>query len=468
MSGLSRHSVRPFSEQQMALLTTFADQAVIAIENARLFDEVQARTRELTASLEQQTATSEVLQVISSSPGELEPVFHAMLANATRLCQASYGVMWLRQGDAFRFAAIHGALPAAYIEQWRSGTLYHPTPHSPLARLTQTRKAVQVPDMRENRSYRDGDPLPVAAVEVAGIRTLLLVPMLKEDDLVGGIAIYRQEVRPFADKQTDLVTNFAKQAVIAIENTRLLNELRQSLQQQTATADVLKTISRSSVDLETVLDTLVETVTRLCRADHTLMFRRRDDKYYLVAACGLSEEAKEFILTHPMATDRGTLTGRVMMERRAVHIADVLQDPAYTYHELQKILGYRSMLGVPLLRGDELIGVFAINRTRVEPFTNKEIELATTFADQAVIAIENARLFEELRDRQAELRVTFDNMGDGVVMFDANARLTAWNRNFQEMIELPTLSSQAGQVWPSISAISLTAASTSRPISKRN
>jgi two-component system, NtrC family, sensor kinase len=404
---------------------------------ADLQKQVGILTRELKEANERQTATAEVLKVISSSPGELEPVFQAMLANATRLCQASYGVMWLREGDAFRSAAIHGALAAAYIEQWRSGTLYHPTPHSPLALLTQTRKAVQVPDMRENRSYLDGDPLPVAAVEVAGIRTLLLVPMLKEDDLVGAIAIYRQEVRPFTDKLTDLVTNFAKQAVIAIENTRLLNELRQSLQQQTATADVLKTISRSSVDLETVLDTLVDTVARLCRADQATMFRRRDDKYHLVAARGLSAEGEEFVLTHPVTDDRGTINGRVAAERRPVHIPDVLQDPEYTYREGQKILGYRTLLGIPLLREQTLIGIFTINRTRVEPFTDKEIELASTFADQAVIAIENARLLEELRERQAELRVTFDNMGDGVVMFDAAARLTAWNRNFQELLELP-------------------------------
>ena len=200
---------------------------------------------------------------------------------------------------------------------------------------------------------------------------------------------------------------------------------------------MLKIISRSSVDLETVLDTLVETVARLCRADQAVMFRRRDDKYHLVAACGLSEEAKEFVLTHPFAADRGTLAAGWLLERRAVHIPDVLQDPEYTYREGQKIAGYRTMLGIPLLREQTLIGIFSINRTRVEPFTDKEIELATSFADQAVIAIENARLFEELRDRQAELRVTFDNMGDGVVMFDAAARLTAWNRNFQEMLDLP-------------------------------
>ena len=191
------------------------------------------------------------------------------------------------------------------------------------------------------------------------------------------------------------------------------------------------------MDLETVLDTLVETVARLCRADQAVMFRRRDDKYHLVAACGLTEEAKDFVLTHPFAVDRGTISGRVVLEHRAVHVADVLQDPEYTYREAQKIAGVRTMLGIPLLREQTLIGVFSITRTRVEPFTDKEVELATSFADQAVIAIENARLFEELRERQAELRVTFDNMGDGVVMFDAAARLAAWNHNFQQMLDLP-------------------------------
>jgi two-component system, NtrC family, sensor kinase len=240
------------------------------------------------------------------------------------------------------------------------------------------------------------------------------------------------------------VQNFAAQAVIAMENARLLGELRErqaelarSVDELTATADVLKVISRSSVDLETVLNTLCETVARLCRADQAAMYRRRDEMHHLVASYGLSAEMKEFFHTHPVARGRGTMSGRVELERRAVHIPDTLQDPEYTFRDGQKVGGYRTLLGIPLLRGDELIGHFNILRTRVEPFTNKEIELATTFADQAVIAIENARLFEELRDRQAELRVTFDNMGDGVVMFDAAGRLTAWNRNFQELIELP-------------------------------
>jgi PAS domain S-box-containing protein len=214
-------------------------------------------------------------------------------------------------------------------------------------------------------------------------------------------------------------------------------ERDEALEQQTATAEVLKIISRSLVDLETVLDTLVETVARLCRADQVYMFHLRHDLWHLVAAWGLSAEAREFFLTHPFTPGRGSTSGRAALERRAVLIPDVLQDPEYALNEGQKIAGYRTTLGIPLLREDTLIGVFSIARTRVEAFTEKEIELATTFADQAVIAIENARLFDELRDRQAELRVTFDNMGDGVVMFDAEGRLAAWNRNFQEILDLP-------------------------------
>ena len=200
---------------------------------------------------------------------------------------------------------------------------------------------------------------------------------------------------------------------------------------------MLKIISRSSVNLETVLDTLVETVARLCRADLAYMFRQEDELYHLVAAHDLSEEARAFVVAHPIAAeDRRTVTGRAALERRTVHIADVLEDPNYSYGG-QQTAGYRTLLGIPLLRDDMLVGIFNIGRTRVEPFTDKEIELATSFADQAVIAIENARLFEELRDRQAELRVTFDNMGDGVAMFDGEPRLAAWNRNFEQIIGLP-------------------------------
>jgi two-component system, NtrC family, sensor kinase len=346
---LRRTEVNPFTDKQMALLETFADQAVIAIENARLLNELRQRTNDLSESLEQQTATSEVLRVISSSPGELEPVFAAMLANAARLCTASYGVMWLREGG-FRSAALHGPLPAAYLERWRSGTVVHPGPDNPLMQLLRTRQPVQVPDMRESRAYVDGEPLPVAAVEIAGIRTLLSVPMFKDDEVVGSITIYRKEVCPFSDKQIALVQNFAAQAVIAIENTRLLNELRQSLQQQTATADVLKVISRSTFDLKTVLQTLVESAAKLCDADTGLITRQKGEVFHREVAYGFSKEFMDYVRDIPAEPQRGSIGGRALLEGKVIHIPDVQNDPEFTMHEAQRLGGFRTGLGVPMLR----------------------------------------------------------------------------------------------------------------------
>jgi two-component system, NtrC family, sensor kinase len=401
---------------------------------ADLQKQVGTLARELKEANERQTATVNVLQVINSSSGDLVPVFDAMLDKATRLSEAAFGIFWTYDGERFQAVAFHN-VPAGYVEFLREPQL--PSPVAPLGRVARGEAFAHVPDLAAEEYHERAGLLVRQGLSLGGFRTVLAVPMRKDASLLGAITIYRQEVQPFSDKQIALLQNFAAQAVIAMENARLLNELRQSLLQQTATADVLKTISRSSVDLERVLDTLADTVARLCRADQAVMHRRQDDKYHLVAECGLSAEAKEFILAHPPAADRGTISGRVASERRAVHIPDVLDDPGYTYTEAQGIAGHRTGLGIPLLREDTLVGIFVITRKHVEPFTTKEIELATTFADQAVIAIENARLFEELRDRQAELRVTFDNMGDGVVMFDAAGRLTAWNRNFQELIELP-------------------------------
>jgi PAS domain S-box-containing protein len=430
-----RQEVRPFADKQIELLSNFAKQAVIAIENARLLNELRQRTNDLSEALEQQTATSEVLKVISTSPGELEPVFQAMLENAVRICGARFGNLFLCEGDGFRVGATHGA-PPAYVDYMRREPVFFQNPKVGLGLILKTKKLYHLADIAAAPTL--GDKLREATINLAGARTLMGVPMLKGDNVIGAIVIYRQEVLPFSDKQIELVQNFAAQSVIAIENARLLKELRESLQQQTATADVLKVISRSTFDLQTVLDTLVDTAARLCHADQARMYRRQGDHYHSIASHGFPPENEEWLSRNPIPTaGRGTVIARAAAERCTVHIADVLADPEYTWHEGQRVAGYRTVLAVPLLRGETLIGLFSLLRTRVAPFTDKEIELVATFADQAAIAIENARLLGELHDRQAELRVTFDNMGDGVVMFDAAARLTAWNRNFQEMLDLP-------------------------------
>jgi GAF domain-containing protein len=412
-----RLEVRPFTDKQIALVQNFAAQAVIAIENARLLNELRQRTDDLTEALDQQTATSEVLSVISSSPGELDPVFASMLANATRLCEASYGTLWLREGDAFRTAALHGALPEAWFELWRSGTLYRPPgPDVPLARVTRTREPVQVADMAEDPSYLKGDPLPVAAVDVAGIRTLFVVPMLKDNDPIGAIAIYRREVRPFTDKQIALLKSFAAQAVIAIENTRLLNELRQrtddlseSLEQQTATSEVLSVISSSAGELEPVFDAMLANATRICEAKFGSLYMYDGELFHVAALHNAPPEFAEARRRQsPFRPHPGTGLGAITATLKTVHTPDMTQEAGYIQGDPVLVAGvelggYRTVVAVPMLKEGKLVGCINVYRQEVRPFTNKQIELVQNFAAQAVIAIENARLLNELRQRTDDL-----------------------------------------------------------------
>jgi GAF domain-containing protein len=407
---------RVFNEKEVALIRAFADQAVIAIENTRLLNELRQRTADLTESLEQQTATSQVLQVISSSPGDLEPVFASMLENAVRICDAKFGNIYRWQDDALHLVASHNT-PPAFAQARRRSPFFYRTDRNPvISRLLATKAAVHVADAAAQPGYIDRrDPAAVEAVELGGVRTVLAVPMLRENELIGSFTVYRQEVRPFTDKQIALVTNFAAQAVIAIENARLLNELRQrttdlteSLGQQTATSKVLEVISRSAFDLQAVFETVAESSVRLCGADRAFVHRFDGEFLRMAVAYNAPQPLKHFLSQNPIRLGRDSASGRSALERRTVHIPDVLADPEYSYgaKDVEKI---RTILAVPILKGDGLLGVVGIyHLEEVRPFTDKQIALVETFADQAAIAIDNVRLVDELRQSLEQQTATAD------------------------------------------------------------
>jgi GAF domain-containing protein len=398
-----RLEMRPFTDSQIALLETFADQAVIAIENVRLFDEVQARTEDLRESLQQQTATADVLKVINRSAFNLQTVLDTLVESATRLCEAQDAIIFLPSGNAYRAQALHG-----YSTKYHKFIGSNPIAidrGSVAGRTAIDRQVVHIADVLADPNYTRHD-----AQRMAGYRTALGVPLLREGNVAGVIFLTRTKPQPFTQKQIELITTFADQAVIAIENVRLFDEvhartedLRESLQQQTATADVLKVISRSTFDLETVLRTLVESAARLCEADKGTITRQKDAAFYRAESFGFSREFMDHVRDIPVVPDRGSATGRALLEGAAIHIPDVQADADYHFDEALRLGNYRTLLAVPMMREGVPIGVVTLTRSEPKPFTAKQIELVTTFADQAAIAIENVRLFDEVQAKTRDL-----------------------------------------------------------------
>src|SRR6516164_2226361 len=362
-------------------------------------------TRELDEARQQQVATADVLKLISHSSYDLKSVLDKLTALAARLCEADIVTIWRPAGPGYRLIARFGTSRAH--DDYMANLYLKPERGSCVGRALLEARIVQIPDIRKDPEYtldarRAGAP--------KGYRTILGVPLLREGTPIGVIALGRHTVRPFPEKQIELVKTFADQAVIAIENARLLNELRQrtadlteALEYQTGTGDVLKVISQSGPELGPVLDTLVATAARICLADSGFIFRLQDGLCRMIASFGIPAEYKDFQARNPIAPGRGTLAGRTVLERRAVQIEDAAADPEYIRIEAVQLGNQRTMLGVPLVGESALIGVLTLARSWVEPFTDKQIALVQNFASQAVIAIENARLLRELRERTTEL-----------------------------------------------------------------
>jgi class 3 adenylate cyclase/putative methionine-R-sulfoxide reductase with GAF domain len=365
-------------------------------------------TRELHEALEQQTAISEMLQVISSSPGELKPIFDAMLANATHICDAKFATLYLRDADGLRAVAATHDAPLAYLEARKLGRHVQPPADGPLWLAAATKKFAHIIDLSTLQSYRDRNPFVVAAVELGGFRTVLGVPMLKKGDLIGVININRQEVRPFTDRQIKLVENFAAQAVIAIENARLLSELRETLERQTATSEVLKIINSSAGELKPVFETILENATRICEAKFGILYRYENNLFYPAAQLNTSPELNDFIRQRGSFEPKAESPLGRLLRTKAVTYAD-----ASVPGTASGLGGAQSLIAVPMLKDSELIGAIVIYRQEVRPFNDSQIDLVTNFAAQAVIAIENTRLLNDLNtvNQQLEQRVA-DQVGE--------------------------------------------------------
>ncbi|HXL32686.1 MAG TPA: GAF domain-containing protein [Bradyrhizobium sp.] len=406
-----RKRVQPFTKRHVDLATTFADQAVIAIENVRLFDEVQARTEDLRESLQFQTATSDVLKVISSSPDSLQPVLDVIVDTSRHLCGTETSTIFLLRDQKFHIAAASGAMPE-YLEFLQANPIALDQAGSSTSRAAREKRTVHIPDIGADPEFGQG---PMA---VGQRRALLSVPLMHEDTAIGVITMRQSHLTPFTERQIEVVKTFADQAVIALSNVRLFEEvqvktrdLTESLQQQTATADVLKVISRSAFDLQTVLDTLVESAARLCEADMAAITRQHGDEYFRAGSYGFASQFMDYVRDIPVKPERGTITGRTLLEGKVIHVPDVHADPDYTFSEAQRLSGDpRTFLGVPLLRKGHPAGALLLLRRNMRPFTDKQIELVKTFADQAVIAIENVRLFDEVQARTKELAASLDDL----------------------------------------------------------
>src|SRR6516164_1613731 len=410
---LSQRIAVKTGDELEALADQFNDMAGQLQESySGLEKKVEQRTHELSESLDQQTATSEVLRVISSSPGDLKPVFETMLENATRLCEAKFGNLFLREGDTFRAVAMHGA-PSDYIELWRREPAVdiRDIPGTPLSRIAETKAVIHTADLRAEQAYIERSPRIVSLVEDAGARSLLGVPMLKEGELIGAIVIYRQEVRPFTDKQIELVTNFASQDVIAIENVRLLTELRartdelgQSVEELRALGEVSQAVN-STLDLKTVLDTIVAKATQPSGTETGAIYVHDDtaDEFALRATYGMSEDLIAAINDHHVG-----ISGAVREatdQREPVQVADLRDEPPSRAQEIMLRAGYLSRLVVPLIGADEVVGALVVRRRQPGEFSKSTIDLLQTFAAQSVLAIQNANLFTEVEEKGRQLEL---------------------------------------------------------------